>query len=73
MNAVTIPWTRPSFNRKRELLLPAGYDATTTKPMKIENRARLLKAIHNGMIWLDELVDQKVANTQALAQTRRVQ
>ena len=36
--------------------------------MKVENRARLLRAIRNGVIWLDELIDQKVANTQALAQ-----
>ena len=65
---VTFPWSPPSPNRKRDLLLPAGYDADTTKPMKIENRARLLKAIRNGMVWLDELVDQKVADTDALAQ-----
>jgi hypothetical protein len=65
---LTIPWTRPCLNRKRELLLPAGCDPATTKPLKVENRARLLRAIRNGMLWLDELVDQRVANTQALAQ-----
>lgn len=68
---LTISWARPTLNRKRELLLTAGCDPATTKPMKIENLARLLKAVHKGMTWLDELVDQKVANTQALAQREK--
>ena len=38
------------------------------KPMKSENRARLLQAIRNGMVWLNELVDQTVSDTEALAQ-----
>lgn len=65
---MSLPWSPPSPYRKRDLLLPVGYDASTTKPMKVENRARLLKAIQKGMIWLDELIDQKVADTPALAQ-----
>ena len=36
--------------------------------MKSENRARLLQAIRNGMVWLNELVDQTVSDTEALAQ-----
>jgi hypothetical protein len=36
--------------------------------MKAEHKARLLRAIRNGFIWLGELVDLKVADTEALAQ-----
>jgi hypothetical protein len=65
---ISIPWSPPSPHRRREILLPPGCDAESTKLMKAEHKARLLRAIRNGLIWLDELVDQKVADTEALAQ-----
>jgi len=49
-------------------LVPQGIDAATLQPMKIENRTRLLKAIHKALVWLDELISGKVADTEALAQ-----
>jgi hypothetical protein len=51
----------------RNLASP-GTDAETTRPMKAEHKARLLRAVRNGLIWLGELVDLKVADTEALAQ-----
>jgi site-specific DNA recombinase len=65
---MSIPWSPPSPVRKREILLPAGADPEMIKPMKSENRARLLRAIRSGSVWLSELVDQRIADTEALAQ-----
>jgi hypothetical protein len=65
---ISIPWSPPSPFRRREILLPPCTDAETTRPMKAEHKARLLRAIRNGFIWLGELVDLKVADTEALAQ-----
>jgi hypothetical protein len=67
IKTVSVPWEPSPSRRKRDLLLPAGSDAATVQPMKIENRTRLLKAIRNALVWLDELIDRKVADTEALA------
>ncbi|WP_371744713.1 resolvase [Nordella sp. HKS 07] len=65
---ITIPWAPPPpTTRKRDLLVPQGSDAAAQQPMKIENRTRLLKAIHKAIVWLDELIGGKVADTGTLA------
>jgi site-specific DNA recombinase len=67
VETISIPWAPQPSTRKRDLLVPQGSDAAALRPMKIENRTRLLKAIRKALGWLDELINHKVADTEALA------
>jgi len=63
----SVPWSPQPFSRKRDLVLPPDSDPDTAKPMKSENRVRLLQAIRKGMAWMEELVGCPSLNTEALA------
>jgi site-specific DNA recombinase len=67
METISIAWSPTSATRERDLILPPGSDPATARPIKAENRVRLLKAIRETMTWLDELIEQRVADTEALA------
>jgi DNA invertase Pin-like site-specific DNA recombinase len=50
---LTIPWTKASTRRHREILRPA--DATAPRPMRAETNAKLVTAIARGRRWLAEM------------------
>src|SRR4051812_33782282 len=68
LQEVSVLWSPQPVSRKRDLVLPPDADRDTAKPMKSENRVRLLQAIRKGMAWMDELVGCASLNTEALAQ-----
>ena len=45
----------------------APCSAPDLRPMKVEDRTRILKAIARGRAWLDELVSGEMASTEAIA------
>lgn len=59
------PWS-PIPTRRREIVLPPGRD-DTPRPMKFEDRARILRAIATGRAWVDELVAARIASPEAIA------
>jgi len=63
---IRLPWFRASAQRRREIVLPPGSDAPI-RPMKVEHRARILKAMATGRAWLDALLSGEIASTDALA------
>lgn len=67
---VTIPWSKSSSRRKREIL---GYQPPNdSRPIRTEARSRLLKGIAQGRRWLDQLVEGKVADFATLAKQHDV-
>jgi hypothetical protein len=49
---------------------PPGSDPEL-RPMKVEDRARILKAVATGRTWLDELLSGEITSTEALAARER--
>ncbi|CAN5239774.1 hypothetical protein BH10PSE7_BH10PSE7_36100 [soil metagenome] len=64
---ISIPWSPSPSRRKRELLMPADKEAGEPQRMKIEHRMRMLRALHSGLIWLDELRNNKLPDAETLA------
>jgi hypothetical protein len=63
---IQLPWSQVSFQRRRDIVVPPGSDAHV-RPMKVEDRARILKAIATGRAWLEELLGGRMDGTEALA------
>lgn len=60
------PWSPIPARRRRDIVLPPGR-ADTPRPMKVEDRARILKAIATGRAWMDELAAARIAGPEAIA------
>ena len=61
-----IDWAHTPSRRRREIVVPA--DAyPPVRPMKAEDRERILKAIGQGRAWLAELTDGLVASPDEIA------
>ncbi len=64
----SIPWTKPSPVRRREIILPEMSAATSQiRPIRMEERARLLKAIAVARRWLDELIAGTITEVATIA------
>jgi site-specific DNA recombinase len=63
---LTVPWTKPSFTRRREILQPDSSDGEAHR-MAADERVRLLRAIATARRWLDELITGSVAGIATLA------
>jgi site-specific DNA recombinase len=61
-----IPWSKPTQRRRRELTV---HDDTALRqrPIRSEARSRLLKAIAQGRIWQDRLVNDRNADIATIA------
>ena len=57
---LTLPWTRPSPYRKREILQGANDAKTRARPMPANARAILIEALRDAHRWLDELLSDPV-------------
>ena len=53
---LTLPWTRPSPYRKREIIQGANDAKTHARPMPANARAILIEALRDAHRWLDELL-----------------
>jgi site-specific DNA recombinase len=63
---LTVPWTKPSSTRRREILEPETPRGNV-RLMGADERARLLRAIAVARTWADELIEGLIADTAALA------
>jgi site-specific DNA recombinase len=64
---LTLPWTRPSPYRKREILQGADDAKTYGRPMPANARAILIEALRDAHRWLDELLSDPRLTLESLA------
>jgi site-specific DNA recombinase len=62
-----VPWRKEPMRRRREILVPSDTKPGHTRPIRSETRATLVASIARGRRWLDELISDASASTQALA------
>jgi len=66
LDAIRIAWSLPAGRRKRDLLAPAGAHQDP-RPIKAIARERLIRAIVQARIWVDELVSGAVTSLDEIA------
>jgi site-specific DNA recombinase len=66
-HTLRVPWRKSALKRHREILLPSGISAQSTRPIRSETRATLVTSIARGRLWLDELMSDAMATSQAIA------
>jgi site-specific DNA recombinase len=64
---IQIPWRKPPFKRRRELLAPASGNRQDPRPIRADARARLIAAVSRGRRWLDETLSGSVKSIEAIA------
>jgi site-specific DNA recombinase len=64
---LTLPWTRPSPYRKREILQGAQDGKTLARAMPANARAVLIEALRDAHRWLDELLSDPRLTLESLA------
>ena len=64
---IQIPWRKPPFKRRRELLAPASGNRQDPRPIRADARARLIAALSRGWRWLDEMLSSSVKSIEEIA------
>src|SRR5271154_374203 len=64
---LTLPWTRPSPYRKREIIQGADDGKTYARPMPANARAILIEALRDAHRWLDELLSDPRPTLESIA------
>jgi site-specific DNA recombinase len=64
---LTLPWTRPSPYRKREIIQGANDAKTYARPMPANARAILIDALRDAHRWLDELLSDPRLTLESIA------
>jgi site-specific DNA recombinase len=64
---LTLPWTRPSPYRKREIIQGANDAKTYARPLPANARAILIEALRDAHRWLDELLSDSGLILELLA------
>jgi site-specific DNA recombinase len=64
---LTLPWTRPSPYRKREIIQGANDAKTYARPMPANARAILIEALRDAHRWLDELLSDPRLALESIA------
>jgi site-specific DNA recombinase len=64
---LTLPWTRPSPYRKREIIQGADDGKTYAHPMPANARAILIDALRDAHRWLHELLSDSGLTLESLA------
>jgi site-specific DNA recombinase len=63
----SLPWTRPSPYRKREIIQGADDGKTYARPMPTNARAILIKALRDAHRWLDALLSDPRLTLKSIA------
>ena len=63
---LTVPWSKPSQTRRREILQPESSDGAAHR-LGADERMRLLRATALARLWLDQLIAGVVPDVAALA------
>ncbi len=69
-DVILVDWRKPSSTRRRDIILPEWSDGPV-RPIRVDEQARLLKAIALARRWLDELVAGTVADVSGLARREK--
>jgi hypothetical protein len=69
-DVILVDWRKPSSTRRRDIILPETSDGPV-RPIRVDEQARLLKAIALARRWLDELVAGTVADVSGLAKRQK--
>jgi hypothetical protein len=64
---LTLPWTRPSPYRKREIIQGADDAKTYARPMPANARVTLIEALRDAHRWLGELLSDSRLTLESLA------
>ncbi len=64
---VTVPWTRPSSLRRREIIQGEGEASSTIRPMRVKARVVFVEALRNAHRWLDKLTRDSNQTVESLA------
>ena len=64
---LTLPWTRPSPYRKREIIQGANDASACARPMPANARAILIEALRDAHGWLDELLSDPRLTLESIA------
>jgi site-specific DNA recombinase len=64
---LTLPWTRPSPYRRREIIQGASDATSGAGPMRANTREILIEALSNAHLWLDELQSDPRQSLETLA------
>ncbi len=64
---LTLPWTRPSPYRKREIIQTVNDAKTCARPMPANARATLIEALRDAHRWLDELLSNPRLALESIA------
>jgi hypothetical protein len=64
---LTLPWTRPSPYRRREILQGANDATTYVRPMPANARAILIQTLRDAHRWLDELLSDPRLTLDSIA------
>jgi site-specific DNA recombinase len=64
---IQIPWRKPPFKRRRELLAPASGNGRDPRPIRADARARLIAALSRGRRWLDAMLSGSAKSIEEIA------
>ncbi|MCC0808792.1 recombinase family protein [Methylobacterium sp. W2] len=64
---IRIAWAPKRAHNRRDIIVPPGSEHAGLRPMKPEDRIRILKAIARSRAWIDDLVAARVTATNAIA------
>jgi site-specific DNA recombinase len=64
---LTLPWSRPSPYRKREIIQGANDAKTYARPIPANARAMLIEALRDAHRWLDELLSDPRLTLESVA------
>jgi site-specific DNA recombinase len=67
LSPLRIPWVPKPTKAKRDIILPHTDSSKDQRPIQVEQRDRLLRAVAKGRSWLKELVAGDVANADVIA------
>jgi site-specific DNA recombinase len=62
-----IPWSPKPTKAKRTIILPQSDLSKDPRPIQVEQRDRLLRAVAKGRLWLKELVAGTAADPDTIA------
>jgi site-specific DNA recombinase len=66
-STISIPWAPRPAKAKREILLPHADPSKDQRPIQVEQRERLLKAVVLGRAWFKDISTGQATDPEAIA------